>query len=73
MMSTFVEGREIIDAIMVASEVVGDWKERKNKCFLIKLDLEKAYDKVDWNYLDAILEYKGFGKRWRTWSKGCLQ
>lgn len=27
----------------------------------MKLDLEKAYDKVNWSFLDHILQAKGFG------------
>lgn len=44
----------------------------KEKSFLLKLDLEKAYDKIDWEYLDVILELKGFVQRWRRWIQGCL-
>lgn len=50
----------------------GDWKAEKKKGFLLKLDLQKAYNEVDWEYLDAVLERKGFGKRWRMWMQGCL-
>ena len=28
---------------------------------VIKLDIEKAFDKVDWNFLDLILQAKGLG------------
>lgn len=46
--AAFVEGHQILDAILVASETVGHWKKEKKKGFLLKLDFEKAYDKVDW-------------------------
>lgn len=39
---------------------------------LLKLDFEKAYDKVDWSFLDAYLELKGFGSRWTKWICGCV-
>ena len=68
----FVEGRQILDAILTASEAVDEWSLRGRKGVLLKLDLEKAYDKVDWSFLDMIMKLKGFGKRWRKWIWGCL-
>lgn len=43
----FVQGRPILDAILVATEAVEDYRSRKKKDFLFKLDLEKAYDMVN--------------------------
>lgn len=47
--AAFVEGRQILDAILVAAEAVGEWQTSKKKCFLLKLDYEKAYDMVNWD------------------------
>lgn len=35
-------------------------------------DIEKAFDKVDWDYLDLILVAKSFGATWRKWKNGCI-
>lgn len=43
----FVEGTQILDAIMVANEVVDDLIYRKRKWMLCKLDMEKADDNVN--------------------------
>lgn len=37
-----------------------------------KIDLEKAYDKVDWSFLKWVLTKKEFSKRWTNWIMGCL-
>ena len=46
--SAFLEGRQIIDPILIANEAVEEYCAKKKKGWLIKLDLEKAFDRVDW-------------------------
>lgn len=41
-----MEGRQILDAVMVANEFVDDLVSRKREGILFKLDMEKAYDHV---------------------------
>ena len=33
----------------------------------LKLDFEKAYDKVSWRFLEEVLRNKGFDERWIEW------
>lgn len=33
----------------------------------VKVDMEKAYDKVDWDFLMAILHAFGFSSQWCHW------
>ncbi|RVW87422.1 hypothetical protein CK203_033651 [Vitis vinifera] len=39
---------------------------------VFKIDFEKAYDHVRWDFLDQVLEKKGFSPKWRKWMNGCL-
>ncbi|XP_026384099.1 uncharacterized protein LOC113279639 [Papaver somniferum] len=36
------------------------------------MDVEKAYDKVNWHYLDQVMEKMGFGNKWRRWIFSCI-
>ena len=40
---------------------------KKGKGIVLKLDYEKAYDRVKWDFLDKMLCSRGFGDIWRTW------
>ncbi|PNY13834.1 cysteine-rich receptor-like protein kinase [Trifolium pratense] len=57
--STFVKGRQILDGILIANELVDDAKRNKKEMILFKVDFEKAYDSVDWSYLEARSEAGG--------------
>lgn len=39
---------------------------------LCKLDIEKAYDRVDWDFLSYMLRIMGFGSKWRRWMQECV-
>ncbi|MCI73938.1 receptor-like kinase [Trifolium medium] len=39
---------------------------------LFKVDFEKAYDSVDWGYLDAVMGRMGFPTLWMKWIKECV-
>ncbi|GJU81223.1 RNA-directed DNA polymerase, eukaryota, reverse transcriptase zinc-binding domain protein [Tanacetum coccineum] len=40
---------------------------------VFKVDFEKAYDSVRWDYLDVIMRKFGFGEKWCMWIQSCLR
>ncbi|RVW44362.1 LINE-1 retrotransposable element ORF2 protein [Vitis vinifera] len=68
----FVQGRQILDAVLIANEIVDEKKRSGEEGVVFKIDFEKAYDHVNWDFLDHVLEKKGFSPRWRSWMRGCL-
>ena len=39
---------------------------------LCKLDIEKAYDHVNWEFLLLLLQQCGFSDKWRRWIRCCI-
>ena len=56
----FLEGRKILDPILIANEAVEDYRIRKKKGWIIKLDLGKAFDRVDLEFLEKVMKEKNF-------------
>jgi hypothetical protein len=63
----FVEGRQIMDNIIQAHEIIHTLKLQKRGGMIIQLDLAKAYDKISWHYMIKTLEAFGFTQHWISW------
>jgi hypothetical protein len=73
--SAFVPGRLITDNALVALECLHFIENNKNldKNFCAyKLDLSKAYDRVDWDFLKKVMQRLGFSHRWVDWIMACV-
>ncbi|MCI32279.1 RNA-directed DNA polymerase (Reverse transcriptase), partial [Trifolium medium] len=70
--SAFVRGRQILDGVLIANEVIDEAKRLKKKVLLFKVDFEKAYDSVDWDFLDFVMGKMHFPTKWRNWIRECI-
>jgi hypothetical protein len=70
--TAFVKDRQILDGILIANEVVDEARRAKKELLLFKVDFEKAYDSVDWDYLDAVMGKMNFPPLWRKWMRECV-
>ena len=68
----FIKNRQIMDAILIANEVVDSRITQGKAGNLCKLDIEKAYGHVNWKFLSKIFACMGFGRWWIQWIKYCI-
>eukprot|EP00253_Pinus_taeda_P001598 PITA_01598 len=68
----FLEGRQIHEAIGVAQEVIHSIKQKNMKGSILKIDLSKAYDRINWLYLRLLLTHLGFNYSFVSWIMGCI-
>nr|GEU94376.1 RNA-directed DNA polymerase, eukaryota, reverse transcriptase zinc-binding domain protein [Tanacetum cinerariifolium] len=69
--SAFVADRQILDGPFILNELV-QWCKKKKQAMIFKVDFEKAYDSVRWDFVDDILKKFGFGEKWCKWIQSCL-
>jgi len=65
--TAFMKKRNIMSGIMCLHEILHETKRRKEVGVILKLDFEKAYDKVNWKLLFTCLEKRGFNSLWCDW------
>ncbi|GKA38747.1 RNA-directed DNA polymerase, eukaryota [Tanacetum coccineum] len=71
--SAFIANRQILDGPFILNEIIRWSKAKKKQTMIVKVDFEKAFDSVKWDFLDDVLKNFGFVVRWRNWIQSCLK
>ncbi|GJT52281.1 RNA-directed DNA polymerase, eukaryota [Tanacetum coccineum] len=71
--SAFIAERQILDGPFILNEILQWSKTKKKQSLIFKVDFEKAYDSVRWDFLDDILKKFRFGEKWCKWIQSCLR
>jgi hypothetical protein len=72
--SAFVPQRNIQDNTILAHELLHAFKSKRGKggFMFMKMDMEKAFDRMEWSFLLAVLEKLGFSQTWLSWIRICI-
>jgi hypothetical protein len=58
--SAFLPGRNILEGVVVLHEALHELRRKKQKGVILKLDFQKAYDKVNWNFFTTVVKVEIF-------------
>ena len=65
--SAFLKDCNIMNGVLALHEILHETKKNKEVGVILKLDFEKAYDKVNWAFLFGILKLSDFSNIWCSW------
>ena len=74
--SAFIKGRLISDNILVAFETLHCMQKQNSNThsyMALKLDMSKAYDHVEWSFLEELMRKMGFNERWINLMMMCVR
>lgn len=72
--NAFIKGRLISETILICHELMHSLKLRKRGHFAgmaVKLDINKAYECVEWQFLQHMMQTLGFHDKWINWVIQC--
>lgn len=67
--SAFIKSRSISDSILVVNEVAHSILSKESKGVILKIDFAKAFDSINWEFLESTLVSMNFNDKWITWIK----
>jgi hypothetical protein len=65
--NTFLPGRNIMEGVIILYETIHEMHRKKQSGVILKLDFEKAYDKINWIFVQQTLRMKGFSSTRCKW------
>ncbi|KAJ0475516.1 putative RNA-directed DNA polymerase [Helianthus annuus] len=63
----FLSGRSILDGVIILNELIPWLKKNKREGMILKVDIEKAYDSLSWEFLNLMLGQMNFPEKWKRW------
>ena len=71
--SAFIKGRMISDTALLAHELVRDFNNPMGSRICLKVDLQKAFDNANREFIYFIMHCVGFNRKWISWIRACIE
>lgn len=63
----FIKGRNILEGVVVLHEVIHSLSRGNGQGMIFKIDFEKTYDRVRWDFVEEVIKGKNFPPLWIEW------
>lgn len=70
--SAFIAGKNILDGPLMINELVMWLKKTNREALILKVDFNKLFDSLSWDFLISTMDRLGFPSRWCQRILGCL-
>src|SRR5438128_12144865 len=70
--TAFLRGQNILEGLVILHKTIHEMHRKRLSRVILKIDFEKAYDKVKWPFLLQTLRMKGFSPKWISWVKSFI-
>lgn len=67
--TAFIPGRNILEGCVILHEVMLELKIKRDTGIILKIDFEKAYDRMKWDFLYEVMDKKNFDSIMMGWIK----
>ncbi|XP_026459289.1 uncharacterized protein LOC113359946 [Papaver somniferum] len=71
--TAFIKKRQILDGVLIENELIDLRLKSGTPGLLCKVDFEKTFDHVNWDFIDDIFNLMGCGDKWRSWIRCCVE
>nr|CAD1839573.1 unnamed protein product [Ananas comosus var. bracteatus] len=71
--AAFIKGRNLFDNFSTAHVLVHHYYASKQSAALLKIDFERAFDHINWDFLIDLLRARGFAPTWISWIQEILK
>lgn len=71
--TAFLKGWFVLESVVAAHEIIHEIHRTKESGIILKLDYEKAYDRVSWSFIENMLISRDFGAKRRGWMRKAIQ
>ncbi|GMJ07053.1 hypothetical protein HRI_004374500 [Hibiscus trionum] len=71
----FIPGRHISDNVLISYEILHSLQQKrsgKKGTFALKADMSKAYDRVEWDFLERVILKLGYAEQWVQMIMRCV-
>jgi hypothetical protein len=63
----YIKGRNILEGVVILHDVLHELHISKARSMILKIDFEKAYNRVRWDFSEQVMVGKGFPQTWISW------